>query len=95
VQETGKLIGVSFALTGFSVALVAGLMSGNPGVTVLMRALGALVVCRLLGGFLGFVGQRVAMEVGSARVSVRSGALAPGKPDAETESFDADVKIAA
>lgn len=89
------MIGVSFALTGFSVALVAGLMSGNPGVTVLMRALGALVVCRLLGGFLGFVGQRVAMEVGSARVSVRSGALAPGKPDAETESFDADVKIAA
>lgn len=100
VQDTGKLIGASFALTGFSVAVVAGLMSGNPAVTILTRALGALVVCRLLGGFLGYIGDRITVEAAATRsaacaVQVGASGVGSGQTPATSPGVEANMKIAA
>lgn len=100
MQDTGKLIGASFALTGFSVAVVAGLMSGNPAVTILTRALVALVVCRLLGAFLGYVGDRITQEATAAKsaacaVQVGAGGVGSGQAQAPSPGDYASMKIAA
>ena len=50
-------IGGSFALAAFAVAIVAGLASGNPAASVLLRALIAMLICYPVGLAVGFVAQ--------------------------------------
>ena len=71
------MIGVSCALTGFSVAVAAGLLAGNPGVVVLTRGVAALVICRLLGSFLAMLADRVVADVGVVP-ALRTQAVAAG-----------------
>jgi hypothetical protein len=49
-------------LTGFAVALIAGLAADNPAETVLFRSLMAMFVCQLICGIVGAVGERVMRE---------------------------------
>ena len=48
-----QLVATCFALTAFTVALVAGLVADNPTYTVLVRSLIVLVVCYGLGWLVG------------------------------------------
>lgn len=77
VTETGRIIGVSCALTGFSVALAAGLLTGNAPHVVLGRGVVALIACRMVGGYLGMLAERVVAESGSASIRAR----APGQSE--------------
>ena len=49
-------------LTGFAIACVCGLLASNPGVTVLVHALVAMVVCQMLGWLAGEVLAHVVRE---------------------------------
>lgn len=57
-----KTIGAVLGLAGFVIAILAGMAAGNDAATVLLRALGALVVCNVVGLALGAVGERVIQE---------------------------------
>jgi putative Mn2+ efflux pump MntP len=54
-----KVIAASVGLCAFAVALVAGLAAQNPLDAILTRALIALVVCQVMGYFLGIVCEHV------------------------------------
>lgn len=62
MESIGRPIGACFALTAFAIAIVAGLVAQNDAVTVLGRAIVALVGCRVLGAMIGRVFARVAAE---------------------------------
>lgn len=49
-------------MTAFAIAIVAGLLAQNDAVTVLGRAIVALMGCRVLGAMFGWVFARVAAE---------------------------------
>lgn len=49
-------------LTGFAVALIAGLAADNPADTVLLRAILAMFACQLIGALVGAVGERVVRD---------------------------------
>jgi tetrahydromethanopterin S-methyltransferase subunit C len=51
-----------FALSAFTVAIVAGLASGNPALSVLWRAIVALLVCYPLGFAVGMVAQHLVQQ---------------------------------
>ncbi len=57
-----KIIAPVIALSGFAVALVAGMAAGNTAATTLSRALLAMVVCYLVGLALAAVGRRAIRE---------------------------------
>ena len=57
-----KVVATAFALTGFAVALVAGLAAGNTSMRILTAALISMVVCHLLGLIGGAIGERVVNE---------------------------------
>jgi len=50
-----KTIAVSLALTAFAVAVVAGLMAGNSASQVLKVALFSMIVCHVVGVFVGMI----------------------------------------
>jgi hypothetical protein len=52
----------AFALTAFAVAVLAGLGSGNPAPSVLVRALIAMLVCYPIGLVLGTIAQRLVQD---------------------------------
>ena len=52
----------AFALTAFAVAVLAGLGSGNPATSVLVRALMAMLVCYPIGLALGTIAQRLVQD---------------------------------
>lgn len=52
-----KVISCILGLMGFFTALLVGLMAGNPGVIILLRAMLALALCALVGRILGIVGE--------------------------------------
>jgi hypothetical protein len=54
----GHVIAGCFALAAFVVGLISGLAAQNPAVTVLVRALLAMVICYPLGAFVGMVCER-------------------------------------
>lgn len=54
--STGITSGV-LGLMGFMTACAVGLLAGNPGATILLRALGAMAVCALVGRVLGLAGE--------------------------------------
>jgi len=52
----------AFALAAFAVAVLAGLGSGNPAPSVLVRALIAMLVCYPIGLALGAITQRLLQD---------------------------------
>ena len=51
-----------FALAAFAVAIMAGLASGNPAQSVLMRALLAMVLCYPVGLAVGLIAQQLVQD---------------------------------
>lgn len=52
-----RLISGVMGLMAFMVACVVGLIAGNPGYVILVRAMLAMLVCTLIGRVLGTVGE--------------------------------------
>jgi len=52
-----KLISGVLGLVGFSTALVIGLLAGNPGYIIILRAIVAMLCCAFVGRILGAVGE--------------------------------------
>jgi uncharacterized membrane protein len=44
-------------LMGFGTALLVGLFAGNPGITILYRAILAMAICAVVGRVIGMVGE--------------------------------------
>lgn len=57
-----KVVGACAGLTGFAVALIAGLAADNPAEDVLFRALVAMLACQIVGGLAGWVCERVVRD---------------------------------
>jgi putative Mn2+ efflux pump MntP len=57
-----KTIAVSLALTAFAVAVVAGLMAGNPAAHVLKVALFSMIVCHVVGVFVGMISEHAVSD---------------------------------
>jgi hypothetical protein len=55
----GKVIAGCFALASFAVALFAGIVSDNPAMDVLIRALVAMLVCYPIGLLVGMVCEHI------------------------------------
>lgn len=53
-----KVIAGSFGLSGFAIALFAGLAAGNPAEVVLLRGVVSMIVCNVLGWVVGAVAER-------------------------------------
>lgn len=56
---TSRLIASCLGLSGFAVAVVAGLAAENPGGRILAIALVCMIGCHLVGLAIGMVGERV------------------------------------
>lgn len=54
-----RVVAGSLALAGFTVAVLGGLVAGNPGTLVLTRAIIAMVLCYPTGFVIGLVCERV------------------------------------
>jgi len=52
-----RLISGVLGLMGFVVACVVGLLAGNPGYVILLRAMLAMLICMLVGRVLGLMGE--------------------------------------
>ena len=59
---TATTIAGTFAMAAFAVAILAGLASGNAATSVLLRAVGAMLVCYPIGLAAGGVAQRLVQE---------------------------------
>jgi hypothetical protein len=57
-----RIVAVTFALSGFAVAIIAGLAAGNPASRVLGTAIIAMLVCNLVGIAIGAVAQRIVAD---------------------------------
>ena len=57
-----KIIAAICGLSGFAVALIAGIAADNPADTVLTRAIVAMLVLHILGWIIGSVGERTVVE---------------------------------
>ncbi|MCC6425376.1 MAG: hypothetical protein IT435_01015 [Phycisphaerales bacterium] len=60
--RTTTTIAAVFGLTAFAVSVASGLLSGISGPTVLGRAIAAMMLCYVIGLFVGRVGEHVARE---------------------------------
>lgn len=52
-----KLVSGVLGLVAFSTALIVGLMAGNPGYVIILRAILAMICCAFVGRVLGAVGE--------------------------------------
>ncbi len=57
-----KAVAGCFAMAAFTVAVVAGLAGGNPAISILVRALVAMIVCYPLGLLVGLVCRQVIQQ---------------------------------
>ena len=57
-----KVIAACSGLSGFAVAMLAGLSADNPADVILSRAVASLFVCYLVGGAIGFVMEQAVAE---------------------------------
>lgn len=62
MESPSKVLAAVLGLTAFSIAVVAGLLAGVPGQTVLARALVSMMVCYPVGLVLGLVAGRAISE---------------------------------
>jgi hypothetical protein len=61
-----KVIAACAGLCGFSIALIAGIAVDNPAEVVLVRALGAMFACQIVGWVAGTVAERIVRDAVSA-----------------------------
>lgn len=66
-----RLISGVLGLMAFTVACLTGLMAGNPGYVILVRAMIAMLICTFLGRILGIVGEICIREYVSTYKSTR------------------------
>ncbi|MBC23886.1 MAG: hypothetical protein CMJ32_08245 [Phycisphaerae bacterium] len=59
LQRLPLLVGACFGLVSFSVSIIVGLQSTNPAMTILLRALFALLICYTVGYVLGHLARFV------------------------------------
>ncbi len=87
-----KAVAGCFALAAFTVAVVAGLAGGNTAISILGRALVAMIVCYPLGLMVGMVCRQVIQQhlrkppdpaQGQQQGAVRAGQSAESEEDAE------------
>lgn len=57
-----KVISGIMGLTGFVTACAVGIVVGNPGITILWRAIIAMIVCAMIGRVLGAIGEVAVRE---------------------------------
>lgn len=57
-----KTIATSLALTAFAIAVVAGLMASNPAAHVLKVAIFSMIVCHVVGVFVGMISEHAVSE---------------------------------
>ena len=57
-----RLIAGVLALSGFMIALLAGMQAGNQTSKIVLTALGAMIVCHIVGTLLGLVAESVLSE---------------------------------
>jgi len=62
IDSAKRTIATGFALTAFSVALLAGLASGNPALDVIVTGLVCMMVCYAVGGILASICGHVIRE---------------------------------
>lgn len=75
-----KVIAAVIALGGFVVALLAGMLVGNPPHITLFKALVALVICQFLGICVGYIGTHIIadhLEAHKAKTPIPSLAVSP------------------
>lgn len=75
-----KVIAACCGLAAFAIAMVAGLAADNPGEVVLLRALGSMVVCQILGVALGTIVERVVEDSIESHKLTRSASQGPTGP---------------
>ena len=61
-RSVGSVVAGCFAMAGFAVAVIAGLTSGNPTTSILIRALIAMVACYPVGLLIGVICQQVVKD---------------------------------
>ncbi|MDF1809889.1 MAG: hypothetical protein P1U42_09365 [Phycisphaerales bacterium] len=81
-----KLVSGVLGLVGFSTALLIGLIAGNPGYIIILRAIVAMVCCAFVGRILGAIGEVCVREFVT---NYKSGRPVPQKPQ---ELVDLDMK---
>ena len=82
VLPVGRVVGAVAALSGFVVALIAGMAAGNPADTVILRALIAMFACALVGravGAAGFAAIRAHVEAYCETNPIPEPAPGPGE----------------
>ncbi len=91
-RTPSNVIAACFALAAFTVAVVAGMAGGNPAMSVLVRALIAMIGCYPIGLIIGLICARVMADhvqahrdAASAAESPRTDQLAPSQANATTE----------
>lgn len=69
-----KVIACIFGLSGFAVAIAAGMGSGNSAARVILQALAALLACFIVGTLVGLAAERVVLDhTRASRPDERSG----------------------
>ncbi len=62
-----KVIAGVLGLSGFGIAVLAGLFAGNEGGTVLLRGVIAMAICYLVGVVVGAIGERTVRDFFESR----------------------------
>lgn len=57
-----KVVSACCGLSGFAVAVIAGLAADNAGDVILFRALASMVACQVVGLVVGMIIERVVVE---------------------------------
>ena len=57
-----RVIAASCGLSGFAVAIIAGLMADNPTENILIHGIAALFVCNFLGWVIGGIAERTVRD---------------------------------
>ena len=79
---SAKIVASCVGLTGFSVALIAGIGADNPLDVAITRALMSMVVCMIVGAIVGAAGD-VAMTRTIENLRRTGAAMIPGEPKQE------------
>ncbi|MBN1436450.1 MAG: hypothetical protein JW936_05195 [Sedimentisphaerales bacterium] len=95
---TNHVCGAALGFLAFSVSLIVGTMVDNPFITVVLRALGALVVFYILGLVLVAIGHKAVgenfqSEMEAAREAAELAAAAREAAEAELEEIKKEAEI--
>lgn len=88
MNQLSKLFGSVFGLSAFSVAVIAGISSGNGASQVLLNAIVCMMICYVVGTMLGMIAERTVAEHASGYAAARTIPTMP-KVTAQPESSTA------